>query len=336
MSNKAKNVLGKILTFIIIIILIILYAWVNSTNNTNFRLVYDSIVIDETKLNIFYFYVGQADCTLITLGNENMLIDTGNEEDANYILNFLKEKEITHIKYLVGTHIHEDHIGGMDLIIADKDITIDNIFIPGTEYGINNEYDEIKDEADKRNYTISIVNEGDIKELGNAKIEVLSVDNNYPRDLNDSSIVIQLDYLQTKYLFMGDATSSIEKSIINLENIDVLKVGHHGSNGSTTKEFLEKIKPKYAVISSGKNDTKHPGAETVKRLENIGIYTKRQNLFITEEVGTVWIASDGNNISITSTWDINLDSVDNKNKQTAFVKSFLIYVGTKKEDINIS
>lgn len=239
MSDKLKNILSKIVIFMLTVIFVLLYSLtVNNDNSNNEQRLYDEIVIDSAKLNIFYFYVGQADCTLVQLGDDNMLIDAGNEEDAEYLLKFLKEKNITHIKYLIGTHIHEDHIGGMDLIIADEDITIDNIFIPKTEYGINNEYDEVKDSAEERNYNIDIVNKDDIKEFSDAKIKVMYVDNDSPSDLNNSSIVLQLDYMETKYLFMGDATSKVEKAIKNLETVDVLKVGHHASNGSSSEDFL--------------------------------------------------------------------------------------------------
>lgn len=238
MSNKSKSVLSKIVIFVLLIGLVLLYSLTVDNGDINEQKLYDEIVIDSTKLNIFYFYIGQADCTLVQLGNENMLIDTGNEEDAEYLLKFLKEKNITHIEYLIGTHIHEDHIGGMDLIIADEDITIDNIFIPKTEYGINNEYDEVKDIAEERNYNIDIVNKNDIKEFSNAKIKVLYVDNDSPNDLNNSSIVLQLDYMETKYLFMGDSTSKVENAIKNLETVDVLKVAHHASNGSSSEDFL--------------------------------------------------------------------------------------------------
>lgn len=239
MSDKLKNILSKIVIFMLIAIFVLLYSLtVNNDNSNNERRLYDEIVIDSAKLNIFYFYVGQADCTLVQLGDDNMLIDAGNEEDAEYLLKFLKEKNITHIKYLIGTHIHEDHIGGMDLIIADEDITIDNIFIPKTEYGINNEYDEVKDSAEERNYNIDILNKDDIKEFSDAKIKIMYVDNDSPSDLNNSSIVLQLDYMETKYLFMGDATSKVEKAIKNLETVDVLKVGHHASNGSSSEDFL--------------------------------------------------------------------------------------------------
>ncbi len=315
MSNKSKSVLSKIVIFVLIVGLVLLYSLtVNNDNSNNEQKLYDEIVIDYKKLNIFYFYVGQADCTLVQLGDDNMLIDTGNEEDAEYLLKFLKEKNITHIKYLIGTHIHEDHIGGMDIIISDEDITVDNIFIPKTEYGINKEYDEVKNIAEKRNYNIDIVNKNDIKEFNNAKIKIMSVDNNSPKDLNDSSIVLQLDYMETKYLFMGDSSSKIEKAIKNLETVDVLKVGHHGANKSTSEDFLEVINPKYAIISSGKNDDNHLGAETLERLEKIGIKNENKNLYITEEIGTIWLQSDGESITIEETWDINLDSADNKKK----------------------
>ena len=135
MSNKFKSVLSKIVIFILIVGVVLLYSLtVNNDNSNNEEKLYDEIVIDYTKLNIFYFYVGQADCALVQLGDNNMLIDTGNEEDAEYLLKFLKANNITHIKYLIGTHIHEDHIGGMDLIIADEYINIDNIFMPKKEY----------------------------------------------------------------------------------------------------------------------------------------------------------------------------------------------------------
>mgnify|MGYP005812370123 CR=1 FL=1 len=89
MSNKFKSVLSKIVIFILIVGVVLLYSLtVNNDNSNNEEKLYDEIVIDYTKLNIFYFYVGQADCALVQLGDNNMLIDTGNEEDAEYLLKF--------------------------------------------------------------------------------------------------------------------------------------------------------------------------------------------------------------------------------------------------------
>lgn len=219
----------------------------------------------------------------------------------------------------------------MDLIIADEDIYIDNIFMPKTEYGTNEEYDEVQDVAKKRNYHIDTVNKDEVKQLGTANIKVIFVDNNNPKDLNNSSIVLQLDYINTKYLFMGDATSQVEKEIKERQEVDVLKVGHHGANKSTSEDFLKDIKPKYAIISSGKNDDDHPNTKAIQRLGDIGIKKENKNLYITEESGTIWLQSDGKDINIVPTWDINLDSVDNKNKQIAFIKNFMICVDKKEK-----
>lgn len=95
------------------------------------------------------------------------------------------------------------------------------------------------------------------------------------------------------------------------------------------KIFYGNINPQYAIISSGKNDDDHPGLEALERLEDIGIKNENKNLYITEELGTIWLQSDGKNITIETTWDINLDSVDNKKKQVAFVKSFMAFLDRK-------
>lgn len=97
------------------------------------------------------------------------------------------------------------------------------------------------------------------------------------------------------------------------------------------KNFYGKVNPKYAIISSGKNDDDHPGLETLERVKNIGIKTENKNLYITEELGTIWLQSNGENITIETTWDINLDSVDNKKKKISFIKNFIMCVDKKEK-----
>ena len=134
--------------------------------------------------------------------------------------------------------------------------------------------------------------------FGNASWKVLHVNHEKTDDTNDSSIVVELTYSATKYLFMGDASTTVEKSR-NWNDIDVLKVAHHGSDSSTSQDFLNQIKPEYAIISVGKNDYGHPTDTVLKNLENIKLYRTDKN-------GTIWITSDGKKINIT-VLDYNLD-----------------------------
>jgi len=139
-------------------------------------------------------------------------------------------------------------------------------------------------------------NPGDIFKLGDANCSILSPINTNPKDLNTYSIVIKVVFGNNKFLFTGDAQASNEEDMINKGydlSADVLKVGHHGSNTSTSQVFLDKVKPKYAVISVGKgNDYGHPTAATMKRLKANAI-----KVFRTDENGTIICTSDGKNIS---------------------------------------
>ena len=142
-------------------------------------------------------------------------------------------------------------------------------------------------------------------DLDKANFEILSVKNNTNSSANESSIVVKLNYLNTSYLFMGDATQGIEKEIKS-DSVDVLKIGHHGSNSSTSSEFLDMIKPKYAIISAGNNAKyNHPAEQVLQRLRDANIQEK--NIYITNNQGTIWLTSDGTNIEIQTRQDINLD-----------------------------
>lgn len=135
--------------------------------------------------------------------------------------------------------------------------------------------------------------------LGNANWKVLNIN---AKKSNDSSIVVELDYGNTKYLFMGDATTTVEKNV-NWDEVDVLKVAHHGSNSSTSETFLETTKPKYAIISVGKNNGYElPDDDVINRLigKNIIIYR-------TDNDGTIWIKSDGTKINFDFLLEYNMD-----------------------------
>lgn len=220
-DTKQKAILGIVL--LIVIILCAVYVQLNSINTAN---KYNDININSEQLNIFFFNVGQVDSTLITYEDKVILIDAGNGSDGEKIVEFLKAKEIDKIDYLIGTHIHEDHIGGIIDIV--NNIQVEKIFMPNNKSTTAEFYEDILESIESNNLNITTVNQKDIVNLGsNLSSEVLFVDNNEPSNPNNASIIVQLEYRTQKYLFMGDAEKEVESELLKagiLEDIDVLKV----------------------------------------------------------------------------------------------------------------
>ncbi|MCF0125058.1 MAG: MBL fold metallo-hydrolase [Clostridia bacterium] len=317
MSNK-KSV-SQILVFIILIAIVIvgILVKINIDNNiiqiNNFK--YENLNINKEELNIFYLDVGQADSTFITINGCNMLIDSGNDQDGYYIWEFLKAQNISKIDYFILTHCDEDHIGGAYRII--EELEIGSIYMPNKENETKT-YQKLLNTIE--NYNIKVdrsIKSSKEKQypIGNAYWKVLSID--AKNDLNDSSMVVELSYKDTKYLFMGDATTTVEK-MIEWDEVDVLKVAHHGSNSSTSQEFLNMVKPKYAIISVGlNNSSRHPDSEVIDRLQKNNIEVHR-----TDSEHTIWINSDGNIIKI-STLEYSLDGTGRK--QAIFFERKYLY-----------
>lgn len=329
MKNKIKNILAIIGLIIIMILLSAIYV------NNNFQKLqvnskYNDINIDSNKLNIFYFKVGQADCTLITINNKNMLIDAGQDSDGEYIVEILKDKDIERIDYFVITHGDVDHSGGAKDIIDN--IKIENIFMPQGISKSKNEYQEIRELANQKEIKMPKVEVNQRFNLDVANFTIVSVKNDMDCETNDSSIAIRLNYFNTNYLFMGDITTDIENEI-ECDSVDILKVGHHGSSSSTSMEFLEKVRPKYAIISAGNNKKyNHPSEEVLERLRNFGI--QDNNIYITKEQGTIWVISDGKTIDIQCREDINLDGTGQLGyKNIFFICSFFLNKNCKRRCI---
>ena len=276
-TTKSKKILYIIISSIIVILIAILIGTVYIEDNS-------LNIIDEQKLYIFYFYVGQADCTLIVNNGGTMLIDGGNEADSQNIIDYISNLGITKLDYIIATHADSDHIGGLDKIIQAFDVT--NIFMPNTDKELNALTEIIEIASDR----ISVPSKNDIFYIGNSECTVVSIDDETQENVttNNSSIVIQLDYNEISCLFMGDAETEVENSII-WEDIDVLKVAHHGSNDSTSSEFLDATKPEYSIISVGINNKfGHPSEETLERLKQANSVIYR-----TDEDGTIILISDG-------------------------------------------
>lgn len=293
-NNKLKPILG-ISLFIIIIIFAIYLQFFNTDN------LYENLNTDKSKLNIFYLNVGQADSTLIMMGEEVMLIDAGDKSDGQYISQFLQAQGINEIDYLIETHSDDDHSGGIKHIVDN--FIVENIYMPKSAISES----EISDLSKIQIFP-------DLNKEYNfdkARWKVLSVNNSEEiseGDDNNTSIVIQLNYENTKYLFMGDAETKIENQLISagkLEKVDILKVSHHGSNYSSSEKFLEKVKPTYSIISVNNSEyKKHPDTRTLQRLQDI-----KSKIYRTDKNGTIWVISDGTNIEVKEL-DINLNGAN--------------------------
>lgn len=242
-------------------------------------------------LKVHYIDVGQADSELIQVGGKNILIDAGCND--NKTLNYLKSINVTKLDYVIATHPHEDHIGGMTSII--NNFTVDNFYAPKVTHTTKT-FENMINALKTKNLKINTPTVGDTLTIGDATMQFLAPNSNSYDNLNNYSIVTKLKYGNNSFIFMGDAESLSEGEILAKQldiQADVLKVGHHGSKSSTSESFLKSVNPKYAIISCGKdNDYGHPHKETMDKLKNKGI-----KLFKTDEQGTIIATSNGINIS---------------------------------------
>lgn len=244
-------------------------------------------------IQLHFIDVGQADSILVQQGNSAMLIDAGNNDDYDKVRDYLKDKKIEYLDYLIGTHPHEDHIGGLDGVI--KDFNIGKIYMPKVTKPTKT-FEDVINAIRAKEMKISTPVPGSEFMLGEALCTILAPNGKEYKDENNYSIVIKIKYKEESFLLTGDAEGISEKEIMSKNfniSADVLKLGHHGSNSSTTKAFLDKVKPKYAVLCVSKgNDYKHPHKTTMDKLKSRGI-----KLYRTDEGGTIVCTSDGNSIS---------------------------------------
>lgn len=308
MANKKsqKNtIIGSIITVIILIILTItgndsqiFKSTTSATNDNVSSEVLDNLenvsiqtgndcistIPQDNNLRVYCLDVGQGDSILITNNNKTMLIDASTNEMGSRVVKYLNDLGIKKIDYLVGTHPHEDHIGGLDNVI--KNFDIGTIYMPNVVVTTKT-FEEVIDAISAKKLKVTSPKTGDKFTVGNAECEVMSIRNDKD-DYNNCSIVIKMDFNNVSYLFTGDAEESVESSR-KWPHIDVLKVGHHGSNTSSSKKFLEQIKPEVALISVGQGNTYgHPTQATLKRLSNIGA-----KIYRTDENGTILLIEKG-------------------------------------------
>ena len=283
-KNNKSNVVGSIITILILIVMAIVGAnndglyssqaqnveqvdnLENVTIHTGDGVI--SKIPNDGNLRVYTLDVGQGDSILVVHNNKTMLIDASTNQMGAKVVQYLKDLGITKIDYLIGTHPHEDHIGGLDNVI--KNFEIGKFYMPKKQANTKT-FEDVLDAASNKKLKINAPSIGDKFNVGDAECEVMSIKNEAD-NLNDCSIVIQMSYDGVKYLFTGDMESGIESSR-TWNEVDILKVGHHGSKTSSSKEFINEINPRYSIISVGKNNRYgHPNKETLDNLSDSKIY----------------------------------------------------------------
>lgn len=277
-------------------------------------------------MRVHFLDVGQGDCSFIELGNgQTMLIDAGNPEDGDDIVDYIKDLQYGDIDYVVATHPHDDHIGGMAEVL--KTFPVEKMYMPNavhTSYSFENLLNVIEEKDIDLNVAksgTSILNSGPIN------IDILSPVQEEYSEMNNYSAVVRIIYGESSFLFTGDAEKIVENEILNSEiDVDVLKVGHHGSNSSSSEAFIEVTTPQIAVISCGQDNMYgHPDYEVLSILDENNVKVYR-----TDEAGTIMVTADQNdNIAVdkkASTIKENAPPENTLNNNSATENSEVVYI----------
>lgn len=263
---------------------------VNLSQNDN----NDNKVIDNLNhMKVHYIDVEEGDSIFIELPNEKaMLIDAGEAVEGKKVINYIKQLGYSNIDYVVGTHPHTDHIGGLAQVINGFDVG--KIYMPKV-ISTSKTYEKLLNTISMKGLKIQTARAGvNIINENNLLIDIIAPNNDSYSDLNNYSVVIKITYKNRKFIFMGDAEMISENEILTDVTADVVKVGHHGSNTSSGQNFVDRVNAKYAIISVGSdNNYNHPNMNIVNRWVNSGAKVYRTDLS-----GTIIAITDGNALSI--------------------------------------
>lgn len=289
-----------------ILLAFLTYFQFDSLDNTDIIVsnsVHESVESTETpslssssqNMEIHIIDVGQGDAILIEYDDTAMLIDAGDAKYGSTVTDYLQNEEIDDLDYVIGTHPHADHIGGFKTVLTTYPI---DMYIDNGESYSSKTYSTIMSMINSQNIAYNIANEGDSYTLSpGIAVQVLSSGDS--DDTNEASVVLKATYNDVDVLLMGDAGKDTESELLSenptvLQDIEVIKIGHHGSYSASSESFLRYTDPEIAVISVGEsNDYGHPHDVTLNTLQNLGILAYR-----TDQSGTVIIQTDGSTYEI--------------------------------------
>lgn len=246
-------------------------------------------------LTVTWLDVGQGDAAVIQCGGQSMLIDGGKPEKSSYIYAWLQQHGLSYLDVIVATHVDADHIGGLSGALNYA--SVGTAYCPVTT-GTTETFQSFVKYLAQRGKQITVPTAGETFALGGAQVQILGPLHS-AEDSNDNSIVLKVSFGATSFLFTGDAERAEEQDLlnagVNLQST-VLKVGHHGSDTSTSYPFLRAVAPQYAVISVGAgNSYGHPTEAVLSRLRDAGVTT-----FRTDMQGEITAVSDGQTINFST------------------------------------
>lgn len=255
------------------------------------------LAADDT-LAVHFIDVGQGDCTLLACDGKIMLIDCGEYQYSSDVISYLTERGVSRIDYLVGTHPHSDHMGGMAYIVDKFDIGeviiphVSDDDIPTTVF-----YERFLDACWEKDCKVTEAQLGRVIELGDARAEIIAPASLDYEDVNDYSVSFFVTHGEKSFVLTGDAEGVSENEMFyggRLQKADVCKAGHHGSGSSSTTAFLNIVRPDISVISCGEgNSYGHPSKSAIDRISR---YTSR--IYRTDLCGTIIIESDGKDLRV--------------------------------------
>ncbi len=247
------------------------------------------------EIQVHTLDVGNADALLVLCDGQSMLIDAGDQDDSDTITAYLQSYGIEHLNYVVATHADADHIGGMREVLSH--FSVGEYWMATMPYGADpttETYLQLLAYLEEAHVPVTEVEVGMVRELGEADIRVLAP-TFASEESNEQSVVCLVTYRNTRFLFMGDAETSVEATLLSKEvDADFLKVGHHGAENTSSAEFLHAVSPSVAVISCGKDNLYgHPAYGVVSRLKEVGAAIYR-----TDRNGHIVVKSDGDTLRV--------------------------------------
>ena len=292
---QQQNTTRNKMIYIIVIVILVIVALISGRYSTqvqesDLQIIQDqNITVSDAEFQVHVIDVGQGDSIFVSADGQTMLIDAAESSAGDKILSYLNAQNITELNYAAATHMHADHIGSFPKVFASvkPKIMLEPVFqdslIPTTKT-----YEKYLDAVEASGAEYKALKTGDTFTLGNAQVTVLAPVSEHASSLNNTSLVLRVQYDDIVCIFTGDMETPEEKTILStvdntLLKADFLKAGHHGSDTSSGEAFLEQVQPKYVAISCGvDNKYGHPAESTLEHLRN---YT--DNIYITAQQGDI-------------------------------------------------
>lgn len=286
-----KRIFRRI-TFYIMLLIAALLAGCSFQQNTSSGSV--SVFPDALQLQAHFINVGKADSILLVQGEHAMLIDGGNQADEDIVAGYIKGLGIDTLEYVIATHPHEDHIGGLTKVI--RSFKIQNFILPDVTHSTQ-AFENMLDAAERKGLKFGKPDLPTTYSLGEASFQILAPNSSDYEQLNNYSVVCKATYREVSMLFCGDAEAVSEKEMLEKEydlSATLLKAGHHGSNSSNTAEFLAEVQPQVVVITVDETDrTGGPGKTALQSLRETGA-----DIYRSDEDGNIIALSDGQTLEI--------------------------------------